>query len=253
MGTILRLRTTSESPDTAPGSQRAAIAKQERAHITRVASMDRNTQIEELYPLALALAKRIAFRYPRVDPDDIVSDASLGIILAVDRYDPSRGMPLRLYAAHKVYATVFNGMRRRDPVSERVRRTMREATRYRYDLAHDLGRLPSLAELEHQMPGLREARIRHARMDVHLLGDAATKIKDFRNEPQRVFDERTTYVEAHVAIDKLSQRQRQIVEKHYDEGRVLRAIGADMNVTPQRVSQLHVAALERMRRALSPA
>jgi len=57
----------------------------------------------------------------------------------------------------------------------------------------------------------------------------------------------------HAAIDTLPLRERAIVVAHYFEDQPLRALSDGMAVSPQRVSQLHVAAIDRMRRALEPA
>ena len=55
------------------------------------------------------------------------------------------------------------------------------------------------------------------------------------------------------AIEELPQRQRAIVVAHYFNEQPLRALSDKMRVSPQRVSQLHVAAIQRMRRILAPA
>ena len=56
------------------------------------------------------------------DRDDLLGDGALGLIRAVDTYDPLRGATLEAYARKLIAGAMLNGLRKLDPVSERVRR-----------------------------------------------------------------------------------------------------------------------------------
>ena len=87
----------------------------------------------------------------------LVGDGSIGLIRAVDDYDPSRGTSLELYARHLISGAMLNGIRRMDPVSERTRRAMRDGEVERYQLACARGNVPTLAEMEIRRPGFIRA------------------------------------------------------------------------------------------------
>ena len=72
---------------------------------------------------------------PSLDVDDLVGDGSIGLIRAVDSFDPLRGPQLDDYARRLIVGAMLNGIRRMDPVSERARRIVRDGENRRYALA----------------------------------------------------------------------------------------------------------------------
>jgi RNA polymerase sigma factor (sigma-70 family) len=119
---------------------------------------DREAAIRALLPLVRRLARRVHRMVSGSELDDLVGDGSVGLIRAVDAFDPERGIPLDQYAKKVVLGAMLNGMRRLDPVSERVRRTIRIAERERYASAYRDGRLPTPGEMERIFPELARAR-----------------------------------------------------------------------------------------------
>ena len=117
---------------------------------------EREAKIRALLPLVRKIARRISRLVP-CDYDDLVGDGSIGLIRAVDNYDPSRGTSLELYARHLISGAMLNGIRRMDPVSERTRRAMRDGEVERYQLACERGNVPTLAEMEIRRPGFIRA------------------------------------------------------------------------------------------------
>ena len=122
----------------------------------------REERIRALLPIVKAIARRVHRVVPTSDVEDLIGDGCVGLIRAVDAFDPARGVPLDQYARRVILGAVLNGVRRRDPVTERMRRTIRIANRARYALAQELGTLPSLAAMERFSP-----RLAHARTEAH--------------------------------------------------------------------------------------
>lgn len=215
---------------------------------------DRETEIRTLFPMVRTIARRVARLIPGADVDDLIGDGSVGLIRAVDSYDAAREVPLRAYARRIVAGAMLNGVRRMDPVSERVRRTMRRAEAARLECAQTIGRLPSLAEMEDVIPGLARARShahRHAplSLDAPLAPESAADPTLPDPADAAVADaERAALAEA---IAALPERQRRLVLLHYWAGVSLRAVSRELMVSPQRVSQLHLAALETLRRRIA--
>lgn len=107
------------------------------------------------------MVKKIARRMRRLVTgsafDDLVGDGSVGLLRALESFDPSRGPTLEQYACRIIAGAMLNGIRRLDPVSERVHREVLDAERERYALATERGALPSQAEMERRRPALRRA------------------------------------------------------------------------------------------------
>ena len=215
----------------------------------------RTAQIRSLLPMVKQLARRVHRMLPQADLDDLIGDGSVGMIRAVDGFDPSLGIPLEHYARRVVLGAILNGVRRLDPVSERVRRTIRAGERVRYALAQELASLPASQALEERIPGLARART-EAHRGTPLSLDAALPPGE-RLEPDGSADPQTIVVgwaereRVRAAVAALPPRQRRIVEAHYFEQRSLRSLHAALAVSPQRVSQLHLLAVARLRAVLA--
>ncbi|MBV8600101.1 MAG: sigma-70 family RNA polymerase sigma factor [Candidatus Eremiobacteraeota bacterium] len=214
----------------------------------------RETTIRDLFPLVRRVARRVARIVPSADLDDLVGDGSIGLIRAVDTYDPARGT-LENYARKLVLGAMLNGLRRMDPISERARRTLRDAERQRQALAQERGAMPSQAEMELRIAGLKSARIaafRHGPVSLEATYHAdGPAYADWTADPAKVataVGERREIVEA---IRLLPDRQRRVIALHYYCRFSLHAIGTQLNVSPQRVSQLHLRALARLRGLLA--
>jgi RNA polymerase sigma factor for flagellar operon FliA len=216
---------------------------------------DREAQIRELLPIVRQLARRLHRMVPTAEIDDLVGDGSVGLIRAVDGYNPERGVPLEQYARKVILGAMLNGMRRLDPVSERIRRRVRHAEQARFALAQQLGTLPTLQSFERQDAALARARIDAHRatplsLDASLpLGERVAL--DYDGDPQHVAAENAERARIRAAIDALPPRQRRIVYAHYYGERSLRSLGAPLGISPQRVSQLHLLAVRRLRVTLA--
>jgi RNA polymerase sigma factor for flagellar operon FliA len=216
----------------------------------------REATIRALLPLVRQVARRVLRVAPSADLDDLVGDGALGLIRAVDGFDPTRGVTLAHYARRLIVGAMLNGLRRADPVSERVRRTMRRVEARRYALAQERGAMPTYAELERDDPNVRSARIAaYERVPLSLdgpLSGVAEALVERRAEPARVAVERARRATIRAAVARLPERQQCILAMHYVEELPLRAIGRHLDVSAQRVSQLHQSALARLRATLPP-
>ena len=216
---------------------------------------DRETTIRELFPLVRTLARRLHRVVGIADLDDLIGDGSIGLIRAVDRFDGARGSQLETYARRMIVGAMLNGLRRRDPVSERTRRVLRRADARRYQLAQTLGTMPTQAMLEREDPLLQRARTsayRHAALSLDApLPGGFDPLADWSREPAARAAERAKSQALREALALLPERQRRILALHYgDETVSLHAIGRTLAVSPQRVSQLHLVALARLRKVL---
>jgi RNA polymerase sigma factor for flagellar operon FliA len=217
--------------------------------------IDREEQIRILLPLVRRIARRIARVVGGSDLDDLIGDGSVGLIRAIDSFDPRYGVTLEHYARRIIAGAMLNGIRRLDPVSERVRRTLRESERERYALATERGELPPMLEMEQRVPALKRART-EAHRGTPVSIDAPLPTGEHfdatsADDPQNLAAEHAERLRVHGEIALLPPRERRLVVAHYFAERSLRALSDEMHVSPQRVSQLHLIALARMRRGLA--
>ena len=215
----------------------------------------RERQIRALVPLVRSIARRVHRMVPIADVDDLIGDGCVGLIRAVDAFDPERGVPLEHYARRVILGAVLNGIRRMDPVSERARRTMRRAKAARYEQAQTDGTLPGYADLERRSRQVASARAEvHVRtplsMDTPLPNGERLQIDRF-DDPQTIVAATLERERIHAAVAALNARQRRIVVDHYFGEKRLRELVEPLGISPQRVSQLHLHALEQWRESLT--
>jgi RNA polymerase sigma factor for flagellar operon FliA len=210
----------------------------------------REERIRSLLPFVKRIARRIKRLVPGFDLDDLVGDGSVGLIRAVDSFDPSRGPTLQQYARRLVVGAMLNGIRRMDPVSERARRIVRDGENERYAMAVLRGELPSAAEVELRRPGyLRAMSATHRGQPLSLdapLPQGEVLSGDWSGDPGHIVEERSRYAGLTALVARLPQRHRDVVLAHYYCGSSLRSIGKQMSISPQRASQLHLAAIAKL-------
>lgn len=214
---------------------------------------EREEAIRAHLPLVKKIARRIHRLVPGADFGDLVGDGSIGLIRAVDNYDPERGPSLEQYARHVISGSILNGIRRMDPVSERARRVIRDAESERYRLATQRGELPDMRELAAVRPGLERAALmayRNAPLSLDAaLPEGESLACDWSLDPASIAEEEERKAQLRALVDALPPRQRHIVRHHYFAHHSLRDIGKAMAISPQRASQLHIAAISRLRKA----
>lgn len=219
--------------------------------------LDRETLIRRYFPLVKRIARRIHRLVPSVDVDDLVGDGSIGLIRAVDHFDPRRGPTLEQYAKQLIVGAMLNGIRRMDPVSERARRALRDGENERYRIAVERGSVPTRVEMEHLRPGFARASLA-AHRGVPLSIDAplpeGERIpSDWSSDPASVVMEREDELELRGLLERLPPRQRDLVRAHYFGEHSLRDIGKCLRISPQRASQLHIAAIAKLKKAVDAA
>jgi RNA polymerase sigma factor FliA len=178
----------------------------------------RATLIERNMPLASSLARRIRLvDHPLADSDDLASAAVLGLIDAVDRFEPGRGVPFAAYASLRIRGSIVDELRRLD---ERGRGASAETPRAMS--------LDGLVEDEWQA----------------FLATADDALDEqFESEDLR------TRVEG--ALEHLPPRQREVLARYYADSLTLREAGARMGISEARACQLHGRAISNLRRALA--
>jgi RNA polymerase sigma factor for flagellar operon FliA len=178
----------------------------------------RATLIELHVPLAKALARRVRLvDCPLADADDLASAALLGLIDAIDRFEPGRGVPFEAYASLRIRGAIVDELRR---IDERGRGAAAEER-------------PRPVSLDGLVEDDWQAFLASGENEI----DEAFELEDLRSRVQH-------------AIDTLPPRQREVLARYYADSLTLREAGARMGISEARACQLHGRAISNLRRVL---
>ncbi len=218
-------------------------------------------------PLVKFVAGRLRAGLPRnVDPADLTSYGTFGLIDAIDKFEPERGYKFETYAVNRIKGAILDELRALDWVPRSVRARAREIQRSMAELEHALQRTPTEEELAEHMDIPLET-LRDQLGEISSLGFVALDellnpterdsgaVRDLLADPKALdpsgsFEkEETRYVLAD-SINRLPERERLVVTLYYYEGLTLAEIGSILNVTESRVCQIHTKAVMSMRNRL---
>jgi RNA polymerase sigma factor for flagellar operon FliA len=214
-------------------------------------------------PLVKYVAGRLGSGLRRaVDGEDLISYGTLGLIDAVDRFEPERGLKFETYAAARIRGAIIDELRRLDWVPRRVRARSRQLREGVAELEHRLQRTCSEEELADHL-GVGVADVRGTLADMAAGGLVAldeltaggVPIAELLADPAAVDPEaaaeRTELRRALVdTVRSLPDRERTIVALYYYESMTLQEVAGVLGVTESRVSQIHARVVISLRNRL---
>lgn len=226
--------------------------------------IDRETLIMTHLSKVKYIADRIAAKLPSsVERDDLYGAGVIGLIDAVERYDPSRGVAFTTFAEMRVRGAILDNLRSLDWASRTVRRRARE-------VQNAYGQIEKLKGA----PATEEEVALHLRMPLKELHNilreiSGLNITDLDEQDEKtglslmdtIYDTGASPFEAYEdserrqrlseVVDKLPERERQVIALYYVEELNMKEIGAVLGITESRVSQLRTQAVVRMRANLA--
>ena len=194
--------------------------------------------------------------------DDLVGYAILGLIDAVEKYDPDRDVKFETYAAPRIRGAVVDALRRMDRMPRSLRQKEKEIGEAYARLERIFGRPATDDEVADEL-GLSPDALRAALAEVAPVTlvsldqgfdspdvDGGGDLRDLLPGPSDTLErveqgERKRMLAE--AIGGLPERERLVVGLYYYEGLTLKEIGQVLGVTEARVSQMHAKALFRLR------
>lgn len=196
-----------------------------------------------------------------VSQDDLLSHAIIGLIDAVDRYDPEHGTPFEGFAMPRVRGAILDALRHLDWVPRSVRFHENRLRSAYGKLEGIFGRPPtdsetaeelgvSLAEFERIVTEVARGSILSLDDLVAGMGEATTvgEVTPCGDayDPYRAQERAEAERRLAEAITALPEREKLVVSLYYYEEMTLKEIGLILTVTEQRVSQIHAKAMLRL-------
>jgi RNA polymerase sigma factor for flagellar operon FliA len=202
-----------------------------------------------------------------VEESDLISYGLLGLIGAIERFDPDREIKFETFAVARVKGAIIDELRSLDWVPRSVRARARDVEKAHAQLEAQLQRAPTdeemAAKLHIGVDEFNEALLEIANSSVLALDDlwtfadpegsgGAISVLDTIHDPNAV-DPETEAQSSELkdrladAIESLPERERLVVALYYYENLTLREIGEVLGVTESRVSQLHTKAVLALR------
>lgn len=244
-----------------------AMAEQRRpgeAEVARLIERSRRGDAEareELVRRNLRLVRSVANRFRRVpvDDEDLFQAGCMGLVKAVDRFDPGRGVAFSTFAVPCIAGEILSYLRgeRLVKVGRATQERARQSLRLREALAQELGREPTVREVAERLGADEEdvvealdAVCRPVSLDAPLWESGEDDLcrGDTVPGPQEDPLERIALAEG---LRKLPDLERRLVELRFFGQRTQVVVGQELGLSQVQVCRLEKRALERLRRAMS--
>jgi RNA polymerase sigma factor for flagellar operon FliA len=230
-----------------------------------ISGTERERLILEHLPQVRLIARRIQERLPEsISLEDLVSTGVIGLISAIDNFDPSHDVKLKTYAEYKIRGAILDSLRGLDWAPRQKRRKAKQIEAAHAQAEQRLQRLPVEEEIAtelgisleeyHQwlveIRGLNIASLEYAGGEngcdlLHYLADEQANLPSTileRSELERLLAE---------GIDNIPPIERTVLSLYYKEELTLREIAQVVNLHESRISQLKSQAILRLRTYLA--
>ncbi|MBC8369534.1 MAG: FliA/WhiG family RNA polymerase sigma factor [Planctomycetes bacterium] len=211
-------------------------------------------------PLVRFLAEHMASKLPRsVDVDDLAQEGSFGLMDAINKFDPDRGIKFKTYCSTRIRGAILDSLRSQDWVPRLTRQRAVKIQKFVADFIEDQGREPSIKEIASTLE-IPEKAVKNAQPL------AINQASDRRPQPNEDYDNSLDSIGESkednpfdvvnrkdlvaVITDQLGDKERSILQMYYIQGLTLREIGSALSITESRVCQIHSNVIKRLRTKL---
>ena len=229
---------------------------------------ERERQLLEHLPMVRYIARRIHERLPQhVEMDDLVSAGVFGLIDAFNKFDHGKQVQFKSYAQFRVRGAILDSLRELDWSPRELRRKGRAVEEAIRALTQRLGRAPQEVEIAREMKlPLHEFQLLLGDLKGLEIGSLHAERSEDSGEEELAFlptaekeDPLFQCLQGEMrqrlmdAIDGLPEKERLVLTLYYYEELTMKEIGLTLGVVESRVSQIHSAAVLRLRSALGAA
>lgn len=221
-------------------------------------------------PLVKYVAGKVSINMPdSIDYDDLVSFGTFGLLDAISKFDPSKDVKFKTYAVTRIRGTIFDELRAIDWVPRSIRQKSKEVDEATQKLEARLGRTATDREIADYM---NISMSEYNKIVMKVSGSALLSLNDSWNTSENknesvnlmshiespgslqpdIMAERADVKRVIIeAIKELPEKEKRVLVLYYYEDLTLKEIGAVLDVTESRVSQLHTKSIARLRAKLT--
>ena len=229
--------------------------------------MTLNDEMRKLVEDHIYLVKRIAYKIaiflPRhIDTEDLIHEGMLGLLDAARRFDKKTGMNFSSYATLRVKGSILDSLRSMDWIPRRVRKMSKMIDKTREELMQKLHRSPTPQEIAEKLdvPLPKLHKIINAVEQSQMLSFEDLQcfsnryyVPEDKTHPIGAQKATNDYERVEIkavlksALLELSERERLILSLYYIEDLTLKEIKLILNISEARISQIHTAALKKLK------
>jgi RNA polymerase sigma factor FliA len=210
---------------------------------------------ERLFLLYLPLSKRISARFVRnnhatpVEFQELSQMACMGLLEAIDNFNPTLGVPFRFYCPRRISGSILNGLARLSEVNQQISLRKRIARERLNSISHNRVKPKKLEDALDVLGDIA------AGLALGMMLDDSAMYQETECDPAKDAYDTLVWKQAinHMnrELEMLPERERDILRYHYIEGIGFDEIGRLLGVTKGRISQIHKAAIALLQKRLS--
>jgi len=222
----------------------------------------RNLLMKHYMPLVKYAAERLYSKLPdKVELDDLISAGIFGLMDAIDAFDPARGVKFETYCSPRVRGSILDELRSMDWVPRLVRARAHQLAKVTQSLETHLGRKPTEKETAEELD-MDMGEFNRLQRDANAVGIVSLDTKYSDGDGERDVREidvirdgksQNPLVEAqkrdlrNLLTKGLTRAERLIVVLYYYEEMTMKEIGATLDLSESRVSQMHSSIIQRLK------
>ncbi len=225
---------------------------------------DGEALVAKYLPLVRFVAEKIHRRLPPgVDLESLIHSGVVGLLEALNRFDPKRGVEFEVYARYRIQGEVMQCLRSLEWVSRSVRSWGRKMESARAKLAGKLIREPTAEEMAKELEIPLETYFRLDQQvndatllsleDLSIASESAWErtqeqfVHDSFLDPLSLIEGKDLVEKLAAAVERLPERERMVVTLYFHEELTLREIGEVFDLSEGRICQIFAQAVGRLR------
>ena len=217
-------------------------------------------------PLVKKVVDRLSFSSIEMDKDDLISIGMIGLMDAVEKYDPKKGVPFEGYARLRIKGTIIDELRKAGKVSRNRIKDLNDYYEEKAAMEQEFLRSPTEEEICQRM-GISYRELQDIHQTVNILPAISLEGTLFSGEKEFnlyafLEDKKNPAPEARLlekekkeilkkALEKLDKREQALLNMYYVEELTLREISYVLDISVPRVSQIHGKALLKLRKEIA--